>query len=191
MSLAVSTFWALVILAPTYATGSNGASGWYHVSMTNVKTGSWRMMIPIFFIYLFSAFTYFVMKQEFSHWMELRMDFLGRGEKNVNPQHHFSLMIENIPQELRSDKALFEYFDRLFPNKVHSASVILNLPILEDYVRKQLRVVKRLEKAIAYYHATGKRPTHIMGQFKSHFLSIEIEFSLYSIKHFFCGGADG
>ena len=118
------------------------------------------------------------------------MDFLGRGEKNVNPQHHFSLMIENIPQELRSDKALFAYFDRLFPNKVHSVSVVLNLPMLEDYVRKQLRVVQRLERAIAHYHATGKRPTHLMGQFKSHFLGIEIEFSSHAIKNFFCGRAD-
>ena len=118
------------------------------------------------------------------------MDFLGRGERNVDPQHHFSLMIENIPQELRSDKALFEYFDRLFPNKVHSASVIINLPVLEDLVRKQLRLVKRLEKAIAHYHATGKRPTHVLGQFKSHFLSIEVSFSFYAIKHFFCRGGD-
>ena len=118
------------------------------------------------------------------------MDFLGRGEKNVNPQHHFSLMIENIPQELRSDKALFEYFDRLFPNKIHSASVILNLPILEDYVRKQLRLVKRLERSIAHFHATGNRPTHVMGQFKSHFLGIELEFSIHSIKHFFRRGGD-
>ena len=116
------------------------------------------------------------------------MDFLGRGDKSVDPQHHFSLMIENIPLELRSDKALFEYFDRLFPNKVHSASVILNLPVLEEYVRKRLQIVRRLEKAIALYHATGRRPTHIMGQFRTQFLSIEIGFPYISFQHMLFGG---
>jgi Cytosolic domain of 10TM putative phosphate transporter len=143
------------------------------------------MLIPVLFIYLFSSFTYFVMKQEFSHWMELRMDFLGRGERNVDPQHHFSLMLENIPHELRSDKALFDYFDRLFPGKVHSASVILNLPVLENFVKKRLRVVKRLEKAIAYYHATGTRPTHTVGQFQLQFLGVDIVFPYVSFWHFF------
>jgi hypothetical protein len=134
--------------------------------MTNLEVGTWRMMVPVVFIYLFSAFTFFVMKQNFTHWMELRMDFLGRGEKTIDPQHHFSLMVENIPMELRSDSALQEYFERLFPGKVHSASVIMNLPDLELLAAKRLALTGRLEKAIAGYHATGERPTHTLGQKK-------------------------
>jgi len=146
------------------------------------------MIIPVLFIYLFSAFTFFVMKQEFRHWMELRMDFLGRGDETIDPQHHFSLMIENIPHELRSDSALYEYFDRLYPGKVHSASVILNLPELEALDAKRLRIVNRLEKAIADNHATGTRPTHIMGQFKAQFLSVECVFPFVSCRHLLFGG---
>jgi len=172
---AVSTFWASIILAPVYATGSNGAGGWYLISMINVETGGWRMGVSVIFIYFFSGFTFFVMKQEFSHWMELRMDFLGRGERNIDPQHHFSLMVGNIPLQLRSDSALYEYFERLFPGKIHSASVILNLPNLEALEAHRLRVVKRLEKAIAIYHATLKRPSRVIGKLRSAAFGLQME----------------
>lgn len=139
------------------------------------------MLVPVLFMYLFSGFTFFVMKQEYSHWMELRMDFLGRGDKNIDPQHHFSLMIENIPLELRSDSALFDYFDKLYPDKIHSASVIMNLPKLEALAARRLRITKRLEKAVARYMASGKRPTHTMGQAKINFFGVEITLSLLSL----------
>lgn len=141
--------------------------------MTNIETGTWRMVIPVVFIYLFSAFTFFVLKQNFVHWMELRMDFLGRGSRTIDPQHHFSLMVENIPMELRSDSALRDYFEKLFPGKIHSASVIMNLPDLETLAAKRLRITGRLEKAIAIYHATGVRPTHTLGQRKMYVAGID------------------
>ena len=59
--------------------------------------------------------------------------------------------------------ALFQYFDKLFPGKVHSASVVLNLPDLEAVSARCHRVCERLEKSIAYYEAKGERPTHYVG----------------------------
>jgi hypothetical protein len=173
---AVTTFWALVILVPVYATGDlqNGEEGWYHVSVANVTAGSWRMWVPSIFAYLFSGFIFFVMKQEYRHFLELRMDFLARGNSHVHPQHHYSLLVENIPHELRSEKALFDYFEKLFPGKVHSASVVLNLPDLEAVKARCLRGCRRLEKSIAYYHATGSRPTHNVGSPRIHILGVDL-----------------
>ena len=111
----VSTFWAFVLLIPTFATGGNGALSWYHISMLNIPNGTWRTWVPVVFMYLFSGFCFFVMKQEYRHFLELRMDFLGKGGSKIHPQHHFSLVVDNIPIELRSDRALFDYFNRLFP----------------------------------------------------------------------------
>eukprot|EP00934_Nitzschia_sp_Nitz4_P006176 Nitzschia sp. Nitz4//scaffold4_size323378//84551//88052//NITZ4_000640-RA/size323378-snap-gene-0.407-mRNA-1//1//CDS//3329553339//6166//frame0 len=161
----VTAFWALLVLVPVYATGvnQNGEVGWYHVSVANVQKGSWRMWVPSVFAYFFTGFIFFVMKQEYRHFLELRMDFLARGSSHVHPQHHYSLQIENIPYDLRSEKALYDYFDKLFPGKVHSASIVLNLPDLESVKARCLRVCRRLEKSIAYLHATGKRPTHNVG----------------------------
>jgi hypothetical protein len=160
----VSSFWAAVILVPVYLSGSKGAQGWYHLSMNNIEGDTWRMWIPVIFMYLFSAFCFFVMKQEYRHFIEVRMDFLGSSNASIHPQQPFSVFVENIPLELRSDRALFEYFNKLFPGKVHSASVLLSLPDLENMNSKRLRTVHRLEKSIAFYKATGKKPTHIMGR---------------------------
>ena len=173
---AVTSFWAALILVPVYATGDNqnGEEGWYHVSVANVIKGSWRMWIPSMFAYLFSGFIFFVMKQEYRHFLELRMDFLARGSSHVHPQHHYSLLVENIPHDLRSEQALYDYFDKLFPGKIHSANVLLNLPDLEAVKARCLRVCRRLEKSIADWHATGKRPTHNVGSPRMTVLGVDL-----------------
>jgi hypothetical protein len=169
----VSSFWGLVILSPIYATGQNGAEGWYYFSMANVSQYSWRLWVPVFFLYLFSFFVFFVMKQEYRHFLELRMEFLGKGEANVHPQHQYSLKVERIPYELRSSRALFDYFNSLFPGKVHSASIVLQVPGLDKLSTRRGRVAHRLEKSIAYYHATGERPTHVVGRGRLKYCGIE------------------
>jgi hypothetical protein len=172
---AVTALWAFLILIPTYATGeSTGQVGWYHLSVANVVSDSWRMWIPAIFAYLFTGFVFFVMKQEYRHFLELRMDFLARGTSYISPQHHYSLMVENIPHELRSERALYDYFDQLFPGKVHSACMVMNLPDLEIVNARCMRVCRRLEKSIAFYHATGTRATHNVGSPRMSVLGIEL-----------------
>jgi len=102
------------------------------------------------------------------------MDFLGRGDKDVDPQQRYSIIVEKIPIELRSDQALFDYFNKLIPGgKVHSASVVMNIGELERLVLRRLRVVRRLEKAQAFHRATGKWATHIVGEPRISCLGIE------------------
>lgn len=50
----ISTFWASIILGPVYATGKNGADGWYLLSMANIQN-DWRMSVSVIFMYLFSG----------------------------------------------------------------------------------------------------------------------------------------
>jgi len=170
----VTALWGFIALFPVYWTGNNGAEDWYHLSMANVSQGSsWRIWVSTLFMYMFSFFVFYVMKNELTHYMELRLDFLGKGEKDVNPQQNYSIMLENVPKELRSDRALYDYFNKLFPGKVHSASVMLNLPELEARSVKKIRITRRLEKSIAHYEATKKRPTHIMGRPRLNCMDIE------------------
>jgi hypothetical protein len=173
---AVTSFWAFAILVPVYATGDyqNEEEGWYLFSAANVQNGSWRLWVPSVFAYALSGFIFFVMKQEYRHFLDLRMDFLARGNDRLNPQHQYSLKVENIPYELRSEKALFDYFDKLFPGKVHSASVVLNLPDLEAVKTRCLRVCRRLEKSIAYYHAIGVRASHNVGSPRIRCIGIDL-----------------
>jgi hypothetical protein len=73
-------------------------------------------------------------------------------------------MVENIPRRLRSEKKLFSYFSKLFPDRVHSASVVLNIPEVDSLNNRRLRVRRRLEKAVAYKEATGDNATHVVGR---------------------------
>lgn len=78
----VSAFWGIIILWPIYGHGGgpySDAYSWYHFSMANIDQGSWRIWVPTIFIYLFSFFAFFCMKQELKHYVELRMEFLGKG----------------------------------------------------------------------------------------------------------------
>ena len=175
---AVSTFWFFLILVPIYGTGSNperAAKGWYHLSATNIPATGWRMWMPVLFSYLLTSFVIFVMKQEYRHFLELRQDFLARGSAHVHPQHHYSLMVENIPYEMRSERALFDYFQKIFPGKVHSTSIVMKVPDLEEASMRCLRTCRRLEKSIAFLHATGHRPTHIVGRGRLSVLGVEME----------------
>jgi len=177
----VSAFWGIIILWPVYANGAGpyGELSWYHFSMANVDQGSWRIWVPTVFIYLFSAYIFFAMRQEYKHYVELRMDYLGEGGTGDRhgpgqDQQTYSVMVERIPSLLRSDQGLFDYFNHLFPGKVHSACVILSAPDLEATAAKVLDATRRLEKSIAYFYATGQRRTHIIGRPRINVLGIDI-----------------
>ena len=79
-------------------------------------------------------------------------------------QHRYSLQVEKVPVALRSNTALFNYFNEMFPGQVHSVCVSMNVPDLEALSVRRLRVARRLEKSLAYFYATGMRPTHITGR---------------------------
>lgn len=52
----VSAFWGLVLLFPIYATGGNHATGFYHVSASNLEQGSVRLWAPTAFMWLLVRF---------------------------------------------------------------------------------------------------------------------------------------
>lgn len=274
----VSSFWAIVILCPVYATGGGDQSGFYHFSMANVlQEDKGRVWVPTFFCWAFTMYCWFCVRSEMIHYVELRMEFLGGEEEEermrrlrqngvgeeavpdddgeggaarervgygapsavsnrsngVIPsneagdddtsgkdkhrgssrspllapagsecenaaapivpalslqeeqhrrhqiqqptaaatrtqkemkQHRYSLQVEKVPVALRSNTALFQYFNQIFPGQVHSASIAMNVPDLDQLSARRMRVCRRLEKSLAYYNVTGIRPTHVAGR---------------------------
>jgi Late exocytosis, associated with Golgi transport/Cytosolic domain of 10TM putative phosphate transporter len=174
---AVSSFWFCLVLIPIYTTGNNSsesATGLYYISTEHIPTTGWRMWVACIFAYLFSFFIFFVIQQEYRHFLEVTQDFLCKGSIHVNPQNQYSILVERIPYELRSDRALAEYFNTLFPGKVHSASVVLKLPDLEKISNRCLFSCRRLEKSIAALIATRKRPTSFVRTCRMGFLGTDL-----------------
>ena len=157
----VSGFWCMVVLAPVYYNAGVDAEGWYHISLANVPNQSSLFWVTVVFMWLLSIYVFYVMDAEIQHYIQVKLEFLSRGDYDLHPYQRYSIMIENIPHELRSDTALYDYFNKLFPGKVHSAYVVLSIPELEAMSRRRQRVVRRLEKSIAIHEGTGKRPEHI------------------------------
>eukprot|EP00814_Leptocylindrus_danicus_P009946 CAMPEP_0116005614 /NCGR_PEP_ID=MMETSP0321-20121206/1263_1 /TAXON_ID=163516 /ORGANISM="Leptocylindrus danicus var. danicus, Strain B650" /LENGTH=724 /DNA_ID=CAMNT_0003474061 /DNA_START=48 /DNA_END=2219 /DNA_ORIENTATION=+ len=156
---AVPAFWAIIILWPVYATAGGGKEGFYKPSLANVDQASWRLWFPPVFMWGLTLYAKFTIAKEYEQYIKLRMDFLGSKERRcIKNQRYYSLLIEKIPDALRSDKALYDYFDNIFPGQVHSAYVMLDLSELEKLSAKRLRTVANLEGALAYFHATGKIP---------------------------------
>ena len=228
----VSSFWALVILCPVYATGGGDAQGFYHFSMANVlQEDKGRVWVPTIFCWAFTMYCWFCVRAEMMHYVASRVEFLGgedlkgygapdasiTAEENNNDendtgmernrsrsplltddaeadnsaglaalavleqqqqqqqpsstqvqnelkQHRYSLQVEKVPIALRSNTALFKYFDDMFPGQVHSACISMNIPDLVDLSARRDRVCRRLEKSLAYYHVTNIRPMHIAGR---------------------------
>ncbi|KAL7521067.1 hypothetical protein ACHAWX_005758 [Stephanocyclus meneghinianus] len=181
-----SAVWGMIVLWPVYASSDGGAEGWYFLSMANVSQGSAKLWAPTVFIWLQTFYVFFLMNEEYKHYLECRVDFLARGEGMVTCQQHmYSLIVERIPHELRSDRALYDYFNRLFPGKVHSAAVVLNLPDLERVSQNRKRVLRRLEKSMVSFEVTGKRPFHVVGRKRIRCCGIESApiFSRFGGRH--------
>lgn len=160
-----SAIWGMILLWPIYASSDGGAEGWYFLSMANLSQGSSKLWAPVIFMWMQTFYVLFLMNDEYNHYLECRVDFLARGGGLVScAQHMYSLIVERIPHELKSDRALYDYFNRLFPGKVHSTAVVLNLPDLERVSQQRHRIIRRLEKSMVRLEVTGKRPYHIVGR---------------------------
>lgn len=66
--------------------------------------------------------------------------------------------IEHVPPALRSGPQLKAFFEKLFPGDVYSVEVSLDLNELDTLVSARSKIRNKLEKVIAIFNATGKRP---------------------------------
>jgi hypothetical protein len=115
----------------------------------------------------------FLINEEYKHFIEKRVNFLMKDTIFTHPQQNYSIMVEGIPEHLRSDRALYDFFNKIFPGKVHSTCMVLNKPELEVAVENRMLTRNRLEKAIAYEAAMKRRPVHVNGRGIQAFAGIE------------------
>jgi hypothetical protein len=65
-------------------------------------------------------------------------------DPDTPPQKSFTVMIERIPNHLRSAQALFEYFEKMFPGDVYTVEIALDLHELDSKTAKRKRVRRKL-----------------------------------------------
>ena len=130
---AFSTFWGLAVLIPCYYTSdpNQPAYGFYRYTLSNVAQGSTRLWWSVGFAYMYTCHALHLIRKEYEHLLTWRQDWLAHGVADTPAQPRYSIVVERLPRDLRSDTALRAHFERLFPAQVHSAVVCMELSDLE------------------------------------------------------------
>jgi hypothetical protein len=122
--------------------------------MSNLVDASPRLWAPAIFAYIFTYATMQLLTAEYKAFVVLRKKFVSQRVSSSGPRDSLavkrhSVMVENIPERLQSDAALYAFFDKLFPGDVKHAVVTQNLGALDEMLARRENVLAKLEAAVA------------------------------------------
>jgi hypothetical protein len=153
------------ILVPVYATGEatgNDTEAFNQLTLARVGQGSNRLWVTLACWYIFIAFLLREIWNEWRQYGKYRYDFLAKGDIDSPPEFRYSVRVENIPPELRSNAKLRAYFERLFPNQVRQTSICLYASTLDTLVAERKIAILQLEKAIAFTRSKPDKPAPVI-----------------------------
>ncbi|KAL1920405.1 uncharacterized protein VTP21DRAFT_782 [Calcarisporiella thermophila] len=140
---AMCCFFGVFVLIPLTIVGS-GKSAIDEMSITNIPDGSPYLVAYLFFTYIFSFTTFYLILRNYKHVIKLRRKHLIRHAKTIPAR---TVMVTGIPLVLRSDRALAEYFEGLGAGNVESAHVCRKVNTLKKHVEKRAKYLRALEWA--------------------------------------------
>lgn len=113
-------------------------------SLANVADQSTAQWMSVLSMYAISAWVLYQLEREYCEIVRIRHDhWLNR------PCQLHTVFVHNIPTSLSSEKSLWQYFDRLFPGKVHKVTIASAMSSLTALGRKRMHIILRLERSIA------------------------------------------
>lgn len=152
-------------LFPLYATASSPSATdpptdpLTRISMSNVPSRSARLWASTAAAYLVTLYALYLMLQEYKHYVARRHDVLGRPDAQ-----QYSVLLNDLPPNLRTKAALETYVGKIFPNTVRDVYVALECSAVETYVEERKVIRNKLEHALATYDETSERPQHREGR---------------------------
>lgn len=123
------TFWGLLVLTPLYCTAAI-TQDWDRYTLTNVLNGDkdikFRLWVPAVAGYIFSAYFCQLLYAEYSNFARKRLEYLVQTDPKESafkdpdtpPQKYYTVMVERIPNQMRSAKEIHDFFNKLFPGEV-------------------------------------------------------------------------
>ena len=153
------------ILIPVYATGEArgiNTESFNQLTLARVGDQSPRLWATLVCEFVVVAFVLYSFWTEWGLYASHHYAFLAFGDIDTPDEFRYACRIENLPCHLRSNRAVGDYFEQLFPNQVQQASVCLVTTKLEKLVRDRHAKLVLLEKAIAFTHAKPEKPAPTM-----------------------------
>jgi hypothetical protein len=153
--------WAALLL-PTYYTAApegQSAEGAYRFSLSNVPDGDDRLWLAVAASWALCLHLLYSLDWEYRRFVGLRQKHLtgrlagGDGAVSNDRAHHrlvrCSLIVEQIPPELRCAESLAAYFEGVFgPGSVVSATVCLDTARLDKLLARRSRALAGLRGAL-------------------------------------------
>ncbi|CAK4898319.1 unnamed protein product [Aphanomyces euteiches] len=151
-------------LFPIYATGTNPDEAseqrkdidpLERITMSNLSSGEARLWASVVAMYLMTIYAMHLFRTEYRYYVMRRHQFLSRDD----PQQ-YSILINNLPLNLRLPSTLKYYMDYLFPGDVQGVTVAIECSALEKSVAKREKTRNSLEHAMAESAQSGVRPRY-------------------------------
>ncbi|KDO18854.1 hypothetical protein SPRG_15853 [Saprolegnia parasitica CBS 223.65] len=120
----------------------------------NVSLDPNRLWAPVAAGFLITIYTLRLLVAEYKVYVSRRHEFLGR-----DGLQQYTVIMNDLPQQLRTHEALTKYLHKLFPTMVDSVHMAMECRELEAQVAKRERVRGDLERAMVTAVQTGHRPT--------------------------------
>jgi hypothetical protein len=149
----------LGVLVPTYYTAPTNtkAVGINLYSMSHVHQMGDRLWASVGAQYAFTLIFCYYMHKEYENFAIKRKLYFksssSMGDK-MPLQSKYSVRVENIPAQYRTNNALKRFFDSIFPNEVFSAQVVVDVPELDAAIASRNAARNNLETSIAAMHAS-------------------------------------
>jgi hypothetical protein len=150
-----------LVLIPVYATGESRGDAtikFNQLTLARVDQGSDRIWAALIAWYIFVAFILYEFWHEWKLYFKNRSFFLARGDVDLPKDFRYAIRVEQIPEVYRSDMALEEYFERLFPNQVREATICLQMGNLEKLIAERHATILKLEAVEAMTMAKPQKP---------------------------------
>ncbi|KAI7906249.1 uncharacterized protein BX663DRAFT_540836 [Cokeromyces recurvatus] len=118
------------------------------VSITAIEEGSNKIIAYLVFAYIFTFITFFFLNQGYNDYVYLRAKYVLSQSRSLVAR---SIIVTGIPKELRSDRALANYYEQLGIGRVERCYVVRTVHRLNTLIKRRAQALNKLEEAYARY----------------------------------------
>ncbi|KAK4513964.1 transport between ER and Golgi ATPase protein [Mucor velutinosus] len=150
---AVCTVFGIIVFVPITMTSDythlgNATSPLDRLSISVIEQDSKKFIAYLVFAYFFTFVTFFFLNRNYNDYIYLRAKYLLKQSKSMVSR---SVIVTGIPERLRSDQALADYYENLGVGSVESCYVVRTVHRLNTMIKKRAQALIKLEEAYAKY----------------------------------------
>lgn len=150
---AVCTIFGIIVFVPITMTSDytrlgNETSPLDRLSISVIEPDSNKIIAYLIFAYVFTFVTFFFLNRNYNNYIYLRAKYLLKQSKSMVSR---SVIVTGIPDHLRSDQALADYYENLGVGPVESCYVVRTIHRLNTMIKKRAQALINLEEAYAKY----------------------------------------